>query len=183
MSFGGISVNVDASQLQAIIQRLNAAPRVSNLALRSTILRMAGWLQTRVRRALATTLQVRQRKLNARVVRTRVAMVGDQVQGSVWVGLNPMSLIEFRARQNRTGVRSTRGTFPGAWIMVPPNAAKQHVFQRKTDARLPIEKLDVDIYSEAMRAVTDVLNNSGFEAEFFNVFERELTWRLWGRRR
>lgn len=188
----GISITVDANRLHELRVNLNAMPQEVMRALRSTTTRMAGWLSSRVRRQLARQLRVPTRVLQKRVVRARFTGGGaGVVAANVWVGLNPVAVIHFGARQSSRGVTArvnqsrtaivggdgrTRQRLQGAFIR--RIGGKEHVFKRLGDARLPITKLTAEIEAAGLRAIQAVVSGPEFGDAFVARFEQELRWRI-----
>lgn len=182
MTSATVNIRIDPSDLERAIRRLQSTPREAQQALRATVTRMAQWLNTRVRRGMQERLRLRPKFISRRLVRSSVTSAGGQVAATVWIGMNPVSAIEFGGRQTRAGVRNRRGTYPSAFIMKVNNGSKKHIFKRETRARLPIEKVTEEIENEGRQVVNEVVLSGIFETEFLRVFERELTWRTLQRR-
>jgi hypothetical protein len=138
---------------------------------------MIRWTKVRSARQLSRDLKVKQQVLKFRMKGTRLREHNGAVEGSLWHGLNPISLAHLDPRQNKAGVRTRLLQVKGAFI-ARMKSGKEVVFKRRGKGRLPIDKQEAPINEQAMQTLENgVFDTREFEAQFYNTFEAELKWR------
>jgi hypothetical protein len=172
-----IDLEVSSEGLQQIQLDLAATEAQAIKALNSTLTKMAAWLRSKSVKGLSAELQIQQKVLRRRLRAFRISRHPNGGQITVWYGLDPIALIYLGARQTRAGVSAMGGRFVQSGFIAPTQGGRQ-VFKRRGKARLPIDKQRAEIEDKANTYIEDqLLGTEEFEARFFTIFERELTWR------
>lgn len=174
-----IELTIDTKGLEGIIDELGAMPQQVQAAMRSTLIKMAGWVRTRSTRGLSKELALQQKIIRQRLKVARLRRTSRGAEVPIWYGLNPVGLIRLQARQNRQGVRAYGGRQVQSGFIRRGKGGKLHVFKREGKARLPIKSQKVEIAdpgSDYLR--DDLIESAEFRARFLQVFEHELTWRM-----
>jgi hypothetical protein len=162
-----IELNIDIDRLQVILTELRATERQVDLALRSTSLRMAGWLRARAVPDLSRILKIQQKQ-----VRRRIKASFRRHGNGIWFGLNPVGAKWLKPRQVASGVNAEGGRhFTGAFIR------KGQVYRRKTAKRMPVEIVEDPVEEKMQNYIEGSIDTQEFENEFYRVFEREMRWR------
>lgn len=175
-----IELRIDGSSIDRVTADLEATAREAELALRSTVNRSTRWLGTQIRRKLARDVGVPQRVLRRRLVQGRVRVRNGQLQVEIWIGINPIDLVDLSPRQNSRGVRTRVGTQAGAFIRSP--RGREGVFKREGRARLPLDRLSHPIDDQAVASIQSAAAGADFQSYVLRTYERELLWRLSTRR-
>ena len=150
------------------------APAETGKALRRAMSKLSRFAERRVLQTLSRATAVSQKKLKD-FGRVRVTLYKPDQQGSgyelvIWVGLFDIPAHYLgRAIQTKTGVRTGRFRWDGAFALQPVNAPREMVFRRAPNWQhkkqvslksgrtlwmgLPIEKVGLPIAAEAERAV------------------------------
>lgn len=165
-----IEVQIGEHGISNIVAELQATPNQCTKALRSTLSKMARWLQTRTTKGLSAELQVQQKIIRRRLRKTNIIATSEGYTIRLWYGLNDISLIHLNARETKKGVTAGKRKVDGAFI------AKGQVFKRAGKSRLPIEKQAVVIKKQADDYLESAIDERAFEAQFMKTFEHELRW-------
>lgn len=167
-----VRIDVQIAGGQQIIDELQATHKQVEIALRSTVRKVAGWLRTKAYRGLAPELAIPIKVLRRRMKTFALKTSPDGTQMTLWFGLNPIGLIYLGAKQTKKGVTAGKHKVPGAFI------AKGQVFKRTGKGRLPIEQQVVKVQDQAQEWIeNELLADVDIERRFFQVFEQELRWR------
>lgn len=167
-----IKLDISEQGISQIVDELGATPAQCKKALRSTLSKMAKWMQTRTLKGLSAELQMQQKIIRRRLKKTNIVNTADGFAIKLWYGLNDVSLIHLGARETKKGVTAGKRKVDGAFI------AKGQVFKRKGRARLPIEKQAVTIQKQANDYLEWAISQNDFDAQFFKTFEHELKWQM-----
>ena len=167
-----IEVQIGEHGISNAIAELDATPNQCAKALRSTLSKMARWLQTRTTKGLSAELQIQQKIIRRRLRKTSIVTTPDGYTIKLWYGLNDISLIHLNARETKKGVTAGKRKVDGAFI------AKGQVFKRTGKARLPIENQVVEIKKQADDYLESAIDGRAFEAQFIKTFEHELKWQM-----
>lgn len=176
-----IGLTIDASDIDRVSADLGATAAEAEAALRTTIARSSRWLSTRVRRGLASEIRLPQKALRRRMVQGRIRKTRAGFSVQIWIGLNPVGLMDYGARQNRRGVRTRLGQHDHAFI-ARGKSGRAQVFRRTGDARLPIERQTHDIAEDGLQLLEPIVSGVDFAGQLIRTYERELLWRISKRR-
>lgn len=174
-----VHLDIDADQLQRVVGDLAATERQAQQALNSTLPKMAAWLRGKSVKGLAGAVDVPQKIIRRRLRTFRLTKNAGGSSITVWYGLDAVGMIYLNAKQGRAGVKAYGGRFlKSAFIANGANGNRQ-VFKRRGKGRLPIDKQTASIAEKAETFIEDrMIGTAEFEARFFQIFERELTWRM-----
>lgn len=167
-----IELQISEQGISQIVDELGATPQQCAKALRSTLSKMARWLQVRTTKGLSAELQIQQKVIRRRLKKTNIVATSGGFAIKLWYGLNDVSLIHLGARETKKGVTAGKRKVDGAFI------AKGQVFKRTGRARLPIEKQVVVIQKQANDYLENAIDEAAFDAQFFKTFEHELKWQM-----
>ena len=167
-----IELKISEQGISQIVDELGATPAQCKKALRSTLSKMARWMETRTRKGLSAELQIQQKIIRRRLKKSSIVATGSGFSIKLWYGLNDVSLIHLGARETKSGVTAGRRKVEGAFI------AKGQVFKRTGKSRLPIDKQVVKIQAKANNYLDDAISQSAFDDQFFKTFEHELKWQM-----
>lgn len=167
-----IELRASEQGIPQIVDELNATPAQCQKALKSTLSKMARWLQTRTTKGLSAELQIQQKIIRRRLKKTSVVSTADGFAIKLWYGLNEISLIHLGARETKKGVTAGKRKVAGAFI------AKGQVFKRENKSRLPIEKQTVAIQDKANGYLESAIEQRDFDNQFLKTFEHELKWQM-----
>lgn len=167
-----IDLQISEHGISQIVEELGATPKHCQKALKSTLSKVAKWMQTRTARGLSAELQVQQKIIRRRLKKTSVVNTADGFAIKLWYGLNDISLIHLGAKKTKKGVTAGKRKVDGAFI------AKGQVFKRKGKARLPLEKQTVTIQQQGNKYLEKAISQQDFETQFFKTFEHELKWQM-----
>lgn len=167
-----IDLQISESGIPRIVDELGATENQCAKALKSTLSKMAKWLQTRTARGLSAELEIQQKIIRRRLKKTSIVATSDGYAIKLWYGLNDISLIHLGARKTKKGVTAGKRKVDGAFI------AKGQVFKRAGKSRLPIEKQVVTIQKQGNDYLESAIDQRDFEAQFFKTFEHELKWQM-----
>lgn len=175
-----VNIDIDARQLDRLVSDIGATDRLAQSALNSTLPKMAAWIRGRSVPGLAKAVNVPQGIIRRRLKTFRVSKGPDGASITVWYGLDNVGLIYLRARQNRAGVSAFGGRkVQSGFIAHAQTNKSRQVFKRRGQKRLKIDKQTAEIEDPASVYIEDnLLGSAEFEARFFQVFERELLWRM-----
>lgn len=172
-----INLDFDDKQLRQITSDLAATEDQLTKALRTTLAKMARWLRTQSARGLSKELNIQQKIIRRRLKSFNVQNTGHGFNVKIWFGLDPISFIYLKPRQNRTGVKARGREVKGGFI-APIGGGKRQVFKRVGKDRLPIEKQTITVKDEAESYIeNEMITARKFEQQFYKTFERELKWR------
>lgn len=173
-----VRLDIDASQLHQLAADIGATQKLAQLALNSSLPKMAAWLRGKSVPGLAKAVNVPQRVIRRRLKTFRLTKGPDGSTITVWYGLDAVGMIYLQAKQNGAGVRAYGGRFVKSGFIAGGKDSRQ-VFKRRGKSRLPIDKQTAAIDSPAENYIEDsLLGSAEFEARFLKVFEHELTWRM-----
>ena len=174
-----VELDIRQDGLEQIVRDLAATEAQTTKAIRCTLVKMGAWLRTRSARGLSEELKMQQKVIRRRLKQFKVQARPDGATLKVWYGLDPVALIYLKAKQNATGVSANGGREVKSGFIARGRGGNLQVFKRKGDARLPIQKQSADVDIKARDFLErQVVSNAEFEAQFFRVFEHELTWRM-----
>ncbi len=165
--------------LQSVIRQFDAAPRQTNKAIQRSLRKLSRYAERQVLRTLARQTGVTQ-KLFKSMGRIKVSLLHPGERGNddyvlvIWVGLADIPAHYLgKPFQSRTGVRTGRWQWPGAFTFQPANSSHPMVFQRAPHWRhkkqlsrrsgqliwmgLPIEKQGLPITSKAQAAIEQLI--------------------------
>ena len=153
--------------------RLKEVLNVSDADLASAIkaaARKAGkWAESESAKAMSavTTIPVRDLK---EAMRYRMKMPKKLAGAQVWLGLNDVSVKHMGAQQTENGVTTRLSRYPDAFVV---HKLGSHVFQRRTKARLPIDKVTHSIVGTMEAALSRVAAQAGdkFADELFKQLD------------
>lgn len=177
-----INLQVDALPLNVLATELGATEEQVRKALRSTVNKLAAWLRTRAARTLSAELRIKQNVLRYRLKKMKPKVGPGGTIGGLWIGLNDLDLKYLGAKQDSTGVTARGQSFKQAFLGPRPGTKARklngHAFRRTGTSRLPIDKVELPIQSEAEKALESaVLEFRAFEVQFYKTFEHEIKWR------
>lgn len=174
-----LNLQIDADQLNRISIDLAATEQQAEKALNSTLPKMAAWLRGRSMKGLPAAVNVQAKIIRRRLKTFRLSRRAGGSEITVWWGLDPVALIYLKAKKTAGGVSAYGGRFvPSGFIARGQNDNVQ-VFKRRGKSRLPIDKQTAPIADKANTYIEDnLLGTAEFEARFFQIFERELQWRM-----
>lgn len=196
-----ISISMDGV-LEGVADRLVLQSPAGQKALKSTVREMSNWLARQVKRALAKSLNVRQKDLNKAIKsRLKTRVIAKEFYADVWIGLEPFPLIYLGAEQHGQGVVwADKHLRLGSFIATI--RGKENVYRRKyrgsgstrqsrqalgesrtrrgylgslpdnLAGRFPLELQRVEIYRQALSALKKV------EAQAAEEFRKRLVRRL-----
>ena len=168
-----IDIDLD-TRLRDLIADFDRAPAKTNTAIRRAMKKLSRFAERRVLQALGRTVGVTQKKIKelgrVRVTLYRPGERSEQYELVIWVGLADISAHYLgRAVQTKSGVRTGRYRWDGAFVFQPVNASRTMVFRRAPDWKhrkqvslksgrtmwmgLPVEKVGLPIADAAERAV------------------------------
>lgn len=172
-----IELDLDAQGIQTVIADLQATEAQVNRALGSTLGKMAAWMRAKSVKGLSAELQIQQKIIRRRLKSFRMKRTAGGASITVWYGLDPIALIYMGARQTKKGVTAGKHKVDGGFIAAGRNGNRQ-VFKRRSGGRLPLDKQRLEIKDKADTFLEDkVIGDMAFEAQFFKIFEHELSWR------
>lgn len=167
-----IDIELDIAGKEELIAELSATQKQVEMALRSTVRQLSGWLKTKAMRGLSKELGIAVGILRRRLKALKLRTSSDGSSMVLWFGLNPIGLIWLGAKKTKAGVAAGKRKIPGAFI------AKGQVFKRVGKSRLPIEKQSLEVEDQAHIYLEDeLLGSAEIERRFSQIFERELSWR------
>jgi hypothetical protein len=178
---GGDFFEIDTDSLERVGGELGATARQVGLALARALTRTAATLRRKSERGLRTELELRALKFlrlrlkSLRMKRTRGWQGGDV---SIWYGLNPMPVGEFKGKPMRNDAgASFRGTqFPGGFV--GRNKRRQPtVFKRRGGGRLPIEEQTLEVQDRMQVFLEDRIFQD-VENIFWEHFKKDLAARV-----
>jgi hypothetical protein len=174
-----LHLEISTAQIEQVSSSLGATPSLTQKALNSTLGKMATWLKARSIKGLSKALMMQPKIIRRRLKTLRLRKSANGSLASVWYGLDSVSLINLQAKQNKQGVKAYGGRFvKSAFIAKGRNGNKQ-VFKRVGKSRLPVKKQTDAIQEKADKYLDhNTVNSSAFSAQFFKVFEHELSWRM-----
>lgn len=142
--------------------------------------RTANKIKSRSAKETAREMKIRP----AKVVRERYKVYRAKFRqrtATVSVGTQHIPLKRLKPKQNRKGVRASGRVYEGAFMGPRPGAIALslhgHVFRRKGDARLPIEKLSIAIKDRAEHNTAAIIRRHS-RAWFNKDYERDMKRRL-----
>lgn len=174
-----IDLEIDAQNLQQVVDELSANEAQIKRALNSTLSKMADWLKAKSVKGLSAELKIQQNILRRRIRRFNMVRNSTGSEIRVFYGLDPISLIYLNPKKSGRGIKVGTGRFvSGAFIAPAPNAyIGKQVFKRVGKARLPIKKQVADIKDQSDVYIEDeLLGTAEFDAQFLKFFEHELKW-------
>lgn len=164
-----VGIQVDRRDLRRVTRRLSAFERKQIApAMSSSLNEVASKVRTDVAREVATSAQVPQRLVRQRLRITRAKR--NKLIARVWAGTRPISLKRLRPVQQRKGVRAGKRSVRSGFIVENLGG---HVFKRKGQSRLPIQKQTVAIASPATSAIKSA-SRAHMKRTLPKIFERKL---------
>lgn len=111
-----VQINI-AQGLGAIVAEFGATAGQIDRALKSSVRRLQGWMNTQLARALGTALDINQGAIKARMKKSAVRIGGtNEINASIWIGINPIEAQRAGApRQQRAGAKVKGRLFAGAF--------------------------------------------------------------------
>ncbi|MTI13008.1 hypothetical protein [Sansalvadorimonas verongulae] len=168
-----IDLSLD-QQLHTLIEDFHNAPAKTDTAIRRAMTKLSRFAERQVLRALSRSTSISQKKIKelgrVRVSLHRPGQKSDQYELVIWVGLADIPAHYLgRPIQTKSGVRTGRYRWYGAFVFQPVNARNKMVFQRTPEWKhkkqvslksgrtmwmgLPIEKVSLPIANSARQAV------------------------------
>lgn len=170
-----VAVKVDQKSIDRIFNRSVLSVRKQAQFIKSSLKRASKWGKVRVVRRLSKAVNLQQKILKRKVW---VKSINNGFGARLSVYTNPINLIHFGARQNKTGVRSKRGNFRSAFLAKMPEASKPAVFKRTGDIR----RMTKGRYAGKVReAISPVNIHINYEAgtSLKTVSGKEIIDRFW----
>ena len=189
-----IDVTLDG-QLQTLVAEFDTAPAKTDTAIRRAMTKLSRFAERRVLQALSRTVDVTQKKIRefgrVRVTLHRPGERSEQYELVIWVGLADIPAHYLgKAVQTKSGVRTGRYRWDGAFVFQPVRAPRAMVFRRAPDWKhrkqvslksgrtmwmgLPIEKVGLPIADEATRAIEQL--QPELLERFTTLMEQELNY-------
>jgi len=163
-------VQFDASDLDNIAIGFGATTVEINKAIKRATNRTTKWLRTQILRTSSEAIKVTQKNFRKRLF----LKIDRDNYGSIWVGLNPISLSLLSPRQNKRGVRA-KSIFRESAFILPKSGL---VAKRKGKKRFPIQKQVMPIDEVMNGLLKNRIFRSDMVAEkFMKEFESNLQWR------
>ncbi len=86
----------------------------------------------------------------------------------------PMNLVRFGAQQTASGLSSSRGNFPGAFLAKMPNGRMQIAVQRVGRARLPIKPVTYNVRPEFEKVFRELLDSKTVKTVLLDEINKQL---------
>lgn len=150
----GVNLTIDAldwdNQSDALIESLGGfGTKATKTAVRHAVTKTAKWMRRQIAKLAADDIGIAQKTFDKSRVRIRMKE-GELWEALIWVGTNPFPahhLGKVRWNRRMKGARAGRRQFEGSFSW----GEGRPIFERSTAARLPIDRVDVDVH-ESMRA-------------------------------
>ena len=189
-----VDVDLDG-HLHDLVAAFDNAPAKTDQAIRRAMTKLSRFAERRVLQALSRTVGVTQKKIKefgrVRVTLHRPGDRSGQYELVIWVGLADIPAHYLgRAVQTKSGVRTGRYRWEGAFVFQPVNAPKAMVFRRAPDWKhrkqvslksgrtlwmgLPIEKVGLPIAAAAEQAIEQL--QPELLERFATLMEQELNY-------
>lgn len=152
-----LTVNLDEQALDGVIAQYLALPQQIERASTRAIRKTTSWLASQVSREMAREHNVPLKSILSKGqaysrVRNFTKTAGDETQGVVWVGTNPIKAAYLGAlRQQKTGARAGKQFFERAFVATMKSGHRS-VWLRDGKARFPISEQEHEL-SEATAVV------------------------------
>lgn len=169
-----INLKLDEHDLADLVHTLGLTEQRVYAAGFRAVRKTAQWVKTHLARNLSQELQIVQKVIRQRLrvyLRDRRAL-----EAKVWLGLYQVRASRLgRPRQTRAGVSVGRHRFPGAFIATM-KSGHSDVYQRRGDARLPVDIVQLDIAEQAEKALQDM--SAKADARLLVVMEQEINYEI-----
>jgi len=170
----GVEVRLDEQMFDQLTSTLGLTKRKVEVAGFRSVRKTARWVKTHLARELSKELQIVQKIIRQRLrvyVKDKKAM-----QAKVWMGMYKIKASRLgRVRQTRTGVSVGRHRFPGAF-QATMKTYHTDVYERRDDARLPIDLVELDISEKAMKVLNAVSERT--EARLMKIMQQEINYEI-----
>lgn len=174
-----LSVDIDAKQVEALVDAFGASEAQIQAAMRSAYGRMARWLRTKSVRELAPRLKIPARILRGRVrtYRMQNGVSGDGFGAKVWYGLRDVPFSKLGARKSGKGMVTKGGRYhEGAFEA--QLFGRPQIVERVGKGRVPLRVVYAEIQEESTVYIEDnLIGTALFESQFFKFLEHEIRWR------
>jgi hypothetical protein len=154
------------SQIEKIIDSINALPEQVSQAAMFALNRTAEWMKGQVSKELSA-----EKRLKLKLIRDRIAISRANKKN-----LQSLLNCNFRGiyardlgsmRQTPEGAKAGGQLFEGAFIATLRKGAKTGIYRRKTKKRFPVKSVTIPIFDEATKIIEELV---GDEAR--SVFEK-----------
>lgn len=184
-----LDFDVDADELQRVIEELGAMPKEVNASYNRALTRTAATLRKLSSQGLQSELGLRRAtaiRKRLKSVRVKGSKSGDyrkMASVQLWYGLNDIAVAEFQGRVSETsggaGYSGPAGnhSFPGAFVAKPRSSKRRTIMRRRGQGRLPIRQETLPIKDKADVFVEDEIFWK-LEAIFWRHFRDDLTRRV-----
>lgn len=190
-----VSINIDNSGLERVMQDLAASKGQIDRALRSTTGKVQRWINTQLVREMAAQLKIAQKAIRPRF-KKHLSRSGQEIYASIWVGVNPFEAQRVGTpKQLKKGVRVKSWLFDKAFIAsiyvsdqkvwrrqkAPESwstagGSRQKDWQRKNAGRFPVAVMMVPI-AEQMEEILPRYEAPAAR-KFEEIFEHELKFAM-----
>ena len=184
-----LDFDVDADDLQRVVEELGAMPKEVNASYNRALTRTAATLRKLSSKGLVSELGLRRAKAarkRLKTIRVKGSKSGDyrkMASVKLWYGLNDIAVSEFKGRVSETtsgaGYSGPAGShsFPGAFVAKPRGANRRTIMRRRGARRLPIHQETLPVKDRADVFVEDEIFNQ-LEAIFWRHFRSDLERRI-----
>lgn len=169
-----VNLNLDKQDFADLVRTLGLTEERLQAAGSRAVRKTAQWVKTHLARNLSKELQIVQKVIRQRL---RVYLRDRRsLQAKVWLGLYRVRASRIgRPRQTRAGVSVGRHRFPGAFI-ASMKSGHEDVYQRRGDARLPIDIVQLEIAEQAEKALQEVSRKA--DARLMVLMEHEINYEI-----
>lgn len=172
-------------QIKSYIRKLGKISRIEVPRANASALNKAGGLvKTRTVRGVSKATKVPLKEVRKRTYFSRANAKKQRALLKVYAKPVPASRLLTKGQianklgtgTNNQGVRAKGYMWQGAFIQKGANG-NVHVFKRKGAARLPLERIDIDI-DKAVQRITPVVARRVMKSDYRRLLQHELNFRL-----
>jgi hypothetical protein len=162
------------SQIEKIIDSINALPEQVVQAAMFSLNRSAEWMKGQVSKELSA-----EKRLKLKLIRDRI-----QIARANKKNLQSLLNCNFRGilardlgslKQTPAGAKAGNQLFPGSFVATLKPGAKPGVYRRKTKKRFPVKSVSIPIFDEATKIIEELIGDearSVFEKRFRHEISR-----------
>jgi hypothetical protein len=162
------------SQIERIVNNINALPEHVRQASVFALNRTAEWMKSRVAKELSA-----EKRIKLKIIRDKIKIARANKKN-----LQSLLNCNFRgvlardlggATQTKAGAKAGGVIFPGSFVASLKPGAKAGIYKRKTKKRFPIKSVTIPIFDEASKILSELIGDEAkdvFEKRFLHEIKR-----------
>lgn len=174
MSQPFVSINV-GNGLDRIVADLGGTAVQIDRALKSSVRKLQGWMNTQLARELSQAVDIGQVALKRRMRKSAVRS-GREIYASIWIGVNPIEAQRAgKPRQLKAGAK-VRGRLFEKGFIASIFSPEQKIWRRTGKERFPVIKMTIPIAEELEKILPRYEGPAA--AQFEKIFSHELKFAM-----